>query len=168
MTDRQLFIGIDPGARGGAFAIIDEEGNSVSTFHIPTRDRGVGNTRIDKEVDAVALINKIAPYSYLNQKPIAFIEMPAPIPGGFLAGLCSLFQSYGMIMATVEGQDISLESVRPATWKKTFSVGSDKNKALHEAKKLFPAVNLSLKKYHNIAEALLIAEYGRLKTLKYS
>lgn len=164
MTEETLIIGIDPGANGGAIAVIDGVGNTMTTFHIPVRDRNVGKTRIDKEVDAADLWRRLEKWSKRSERIKAYIEMPSPIPGSFIAGLCSLFQSYGAIMATIEAFGIEIEPVKPQIWKKAFKVGSDKKKSIFEAQKLFPAVNLTQAKHHNIAEALLIAEYGRIKT----
>jgi crossover junction endodeoxyribonuclease RuvC len=50
--------------------------------------------------------------------------------------------------------------VRPVVWKKTFSLGKDKEASRLRAMQLFPGADLRQKKNHGRAEALLLALYG--------
>ena len=66
--------------------------------------------------------------------------------------------------------NIETKLVSPQKWKKEFNLDSDKQKSIDTAKKLFPDVNLfrtnrCTKEHDGMAEALLIAEYGRRKEI---
>ena len=74
--------------------------------------------------------------------------------------------NFGFIQGVLKAYEIPYELVTPQKWKKEFSCTSDKNTSIEVCKRLFPNVNLKAtdrcKKDHDgIAEALLIAEYGR-------
>ena len=74
--------------------------------------------------------------------------------------------NFGFIQGVLKAYGIPYELVTPQKWKKEFSCTSDKNTSIEVCKRLFPNVNLKAtdrcKKYHDgMAEALLIAEYGR-------
>ena len=74
--------------------------------------------------------------------------------------------NFGFIQGVLKAYSIPYELVTPQKWKKEFSCTSDKNTSIEVCKRLFPNVNLKAtdrcKKDHDgIAEALLIAEYGR-------
>jgi hypothetical protein len=66
---------------------------------------------------------------------------------------------------------IPFELVRPQKWKREFSCTSDKNKSIEVAQRMFPDVSLMrtercTKPHDGIAEALLMAEYGRRRHAK--
>ena len=66
--------------------------------------------------------------------------------------------------ACLSPEVISVIMVRPQQWQKFHGIKkADKDVSIEIARRLFPAQQkmLSLKKYHNRAEALLIADYMR-------
>ena len=67
--------------------------------------------------------------------------------------------AYGMVRAAVGGLLVPMEEPTPNTWKKTFNLDADKEKARLLALKLFPDKSelFRFKKNHGRAEAALIA-----------
>lgn len=166
-----IIIGIDPGATGGAVAIIGDDFKHIRSFKVPLVERQVKKTLIKYEVAAIELLNiyeqvlrsyKTASVKCYIEKPfaIAFNDRKDNTKPVFIAGLCSLFQSYGALKTVAEIIGIDTISVSVQTWKSKYKLKSDKNQSLSIARQIFPAVNLMHKKDHNIAEALLIAGYG--------
>ena len=86
-------------------------------------------------------------------------------------GVTSMFnfgKSAGFIEGVLRAYNIPFQLVPPKTWKKEFSLGSDKAQSIEVCKRLFPKVNLlrtdkCRKEHDGMAEALLMAEYGRRK-----
>ena len=84
-------------------------------------------------------------------------------------GVVSTFglgENFGFIQGMLTAFGIPYELVRPAKWKKEFSVTADKNTSIEVCHRLFP--NVSLKRTErcktdssDMAEALLMAEYAR-------
>jgi len=56
-----------------------------------------------------------------------------------------------------------LRGIKPADWKRIMLLGRDKDDCRARAIELFPTLlsQLQMKKHHNRAEAILLAEYGR-------
>jgi len=77
-----------------------------------------------------------------------------------------LGRCFGQIEGLLAGFGIPYENVAPRRWKRAMVrdvEGTDqKARSVLAASRLWPALDLSLKKHHNRAEAALIAEYGRI------
>jgi len=90
-------------------------------------------------------------------------------------GVVSTFNfgsNFGWIQGVLDSFGVSYELVRPAKWKKEFSVTADKNSSIAVCKRLFPHVSLlrtenCRKDDDGLAEALLMAEYARRKNFTY-
>ena len=94
------------------------------------------------------------------------LEKVNAMPGQGVVSMFNFGQNYGFIQGVLKAHEIPYELVTPQKWKKEFSCTSDKNTSIEVCKRLFPNVSLKAtdrcKKDHDgIAEALLIAEYGR-------
>ena len=144
-----IYIGIDPGKNGG-IAVINDSDNSVDTY-----------TFSEERIVAELLIRYI-----LKQDCKCVLEKVNAMPGQGVVSMFNFGQNYGFIQGVLKAYNIPFELVPPQKWKKEFSVTSDKNTSIEVCKRLFPGVNLKAtercKKDHDgIAEALLIAEYGR-------
>ena len=88
------------------------------------------------------------------------------MPGQGVVSMFNFGMNFGFIQGVLKAYRIPYELVTPQKWKKEFSCTSDKNTSIEVCKRLFPKVNLKAtercKKDHDgMAEALLIAEYGR-------
>lgn len=147
MKNDRAFIGIDPGA-SGALAILC--GTDIYT------------TPYDLD-EYVSLLRLCPP-----EQSFAIVEHVGAMPGQGSVSMFNFGMNFGMIQGVLSALKIPYELVRPQKWKKEFSCTSDKNTSISAAKRLFPNVNLKrterCKKDHDgIAEALLLAEYGRRK-----
>ena len=146
-----IYIGVDPGKNGGIACISDDK-NSCEAF--PYSDD--------------VLINYLG-FVYTQGwqgSVICYLEHVHAMPKQGVSSTFKFGVNFGFIQGVLKAYGIPYELVPPQKWKKEFSVTSDKNTSIEVAKRLFPQVNLKAtarcKKDHDgIAEALLIAEYGR-------
>ena len=143
-----VYIGIDPGKNGG-IAIIGILGQySVYPF--------------SEEL----LISRLGSYAQLNIPCICTLEHVHAMPKQGVSSTFNFGMNFGFIQGVLKAYRIPYELVTPQKWKKEFSCTSDKNTSIEACKRLFPDVNLKkterCKKDHDgMAEALLMAEYGR-------
>ena len=144
----KAYIGIDPG-KSGALAVLYEDGQcSVVPFN------------------EVAYTHALAP---LSQYPTrCCVEKVNAMPGQGVVSMFNFGHNLGFIEGLLQAFCISYQLVPPQTWKKEFSVTSDKNTSIQVCQKLFPDVILlrtqkSRKPSDGMAEALLMAEYARRK-----
>lgn len=139
-------LGIDPGARSGAYAVITETG--VIVGDLPTVEDGVNAAELFR------IIRDIKPDA-------AILERVNAMPAQGVRSVWVFGQAYGCIKAVLSCAGVSTELVTPAKWKGHYRLGAkDKNAARSLAIQLFPSVSgLSRVKDHNRAEALLLARY---------
>ena len=144
----KTYIGIDPG-KGGALALLTEDGQcTVVPFH----------------ESAYTAILKAAS----GPSSVCCLEKVGAMPGQGVVSMFNFGHNLGVIEGLLRGYGIPYQLVPPQTWKKEFSLSSDKNKSIEVCQKLFPKVSLlaterSRKPSDGIAEAVLIAEYARRK-----
>ena len=141
-----IYIGVDPGKNGG-IAIIDSDGVIAFPF---------SEERLLIELDGIAQ----------EYECICYLEHVHAMPKQGVSSTFNFGMNFGFIQGVLKAYGIPYELVTPQKWKKEFSCTSDKNTSIEVCKRLFPSVNLKAtercKKDHDgIAEALLIAEYGR-------
>lgn len=139
----KLVLGIDPGISGGA-AIISTDRSFIQTISFKNSPSSeiVQWLEGHKPCLKAVLIEKV--HSYPKQ------------------GVCSVFtfgQNYGFWIGILTGLGISYKRVYPLRWQTTMQcrTGGDKNITKTKAQNLFPKLKIT----HAIADALLIAEYGR-------
>jgi len=137
-------IGLDPGSCGAAVLLREDGSTDIARFDKLTQ------TDI---ADALREWNNDACFAYLEKVH----SMPKQ-------GVASTFKfglNYGFLIGCLTSLMIPFEFVTPNTWQKALSCQShgDKNVTKAKAQQLFP----HLKIIHCIADALLIAEYGRRK-----
>lgn len=140
-----IYIGIDPGKNGGIAFI----GNPCDSA-MPYSDE--------------RLLYICRKFEGLNV--ICYLENVHAMPKQGVSSTFNFGMNFGFIQGVLKAYEIPYELVTPQKWKKEFSCTSDKNKSIEVCKRLFPNVNLKAtercKKDHDgMAEALLIAEYGR-------
>ncbi len=147
-----IYIGIDPGKNGG-IAIMNDIKNSADVC--PYSDD--------------VLINNLE-FVYAQDdwrgNVICYLEHVHAMPKQGVSSTFNFGMNFGFIQGMLKAYGIPYELVTPQKWKKEFSCTSDKNTSIEVCKRLFPSVNLKAtdrcKKDHDgMAEALLIAEYGR-------
>ena len=116
-------------------------------------------------------LNKLTTWCSLQDEPtIAYVEQVHAMPNQGVTSMFNFGKSFGYILGVLDACNIETKLVSPQKWKKELNLDSDKQKSIDTAKKLFPDVNLfrtnRCKKEHDgMAEALLIAEYGRRKEI---
>lgn len=148
------YIGVDPGRNGG-LCVLRDDGAVMGTARMPD-----GKARI---IDWITQ----ATGRFVN--PILVTELAQAMPK---QGVTSTF-NYGRHFATFEDAAILLKipyvEVRPAAWKKTMGLTQKKADSITACRRLFPLVELvpagCRVEHDGMAEALLIAEWGRRKNL---
>jgi len=138
-----LIIGIDPGV-SGAIAVLDSKGELAPKWHKLS----------ETECDAGNFLWEDYP-----KETFAYIERVHAMPKQGVSSVFKFGQSYGFLRGLLIGLGIPFEEVTPQKWQKAMGCMSkgDKNVTKAKAQQLFPGVKVT----HAIADALLIAEYGR-------
>lgn len=146
-----IYIGVDPGKNGG-IAKINTDTGFVKTVTFSEE----------------SLISELEGYFMFDKSPLrCVLEKVNAMPGQGVVSMFNFGQNYGFIQGVLKAYRIPYELVTPQKWKKEFSCTSDKNTSIEVCKRLFPNVNLKAtdrcrKDHDGMAEALLIAEYGRM------
>ena len=143
-----LIIGVDPGASGAAAWYC----NGVHHAH-PFKDL--------TEVEILEMFEGVGRNSF------AYLERVHSMPGQGVASTFKFGMNYGMLRMALIAASIGFETVTPTTWQRKLSCLSkgDKKVTRAKAQELFPEVNITGRGVkaptHAVADALLIAEYGR-------
>lgn len=146
-----IFIGVDPGKRGG-YAVIFEDENVAMAY--PWSDEGF-----------VAAMGAAATR---GKKCVAAVEKVGAMPGQGVTSMFSFGKSAGYIEGVLAAFEIPYQLVSPRAWKKEFGLDGSKQKSIEVCKRLFPDVPLlpterCRVEADGMAEALLMAEYARRK-----
>ena len=153
-------IGIDPGLTGAIAVLAGPKGKKqglVYVYDMPVCRRGLGTGLVKNQI-APALL-KILLESLVTTGAKVMIESPLSFQGQGMTTTCSLFLSAGIIEGVVSAMGLDYTVVQPSEWKRAMGLTSDKNRSLKVARRLYPDVPLTLKKHHNRAEAILLAQY---------
>lgn len=144
-------IGIDPGQSGGI--AIHRLGNPIEAHKMPATD-----------LDLFDLIDGQTP----ETRVLCYVEKVGPTPQMGRSSAFKFGKGYGAISMACVAAGVRVEFVTPQKWQKALgmkSVGgkigtndtAKKNRNKAKAQELFPEIKIT----HAIADALLIAEYGR-------
>lgn len=182
-----VYIGIDPGANGGIATIVPKEYTickpNMITFPKPN-DKNIAIVEKYKDEYLIQLCKNLVintPDSVISNKDIvAYVEEVHSHPRQGVASTFTFGVNYGKILGILKAFGIEPKLVRPGEWKKELGVLLPKEQKINDAnankklakqlsinkvKKLYPEVNLipkrGKKEHDGMAEALLIAEYGR-------
>ncbi len=149
------FAGIDPGLEG-CLAIL-RPGGRVTLADTPTLATGKGTRR---DYDLAAMFDLV-----LGLPPgiTVVIEQVQTDPKFGCVQSFRLGQGFGLWLGLLTAAAHPIERVTPQRWKGAMLAGLPKEKSASvlRAKELFPGADLRLKKHHNRADALLLAEWGR-------
>jgi len=139
-----MILGIDPGL-SGAMAVLD-----------------------NKEVVLLIPFAKTTPHDIVAYlKPlkisIAYLEAVNAMPHQGVTSMFKFGMNYGMWQGILVALGIPFQRVYPLKWQTAMScrTGGNKNISKARAQELFPRIKIT----HAIADALLIAEYGRRQSL---
>ena len=154
-----LIIGIDPGISGAICFF--ENGKIIEVIDMPSMAEGKKNK---KQVNGSQIFNEISlRIKNLDKNNIkVVIEHVSAMPGQGVTSMFNFGQSFGILKGICSAMQISMFFVRPAKWKKYFSlINSEKDASRTKAIEIFPyfSSHLSKKKDSNKADAILIASY---------
>lgn len=159
---QKTYVGIDPGKTGG-IAILFEDGAKV----IPMPDEACPEKM--REI-FTGFISEVIEYKVILERPILkphiiFKTCPrckTPIRTAVnQQGVITSFINYGVLIGMLKAYCIPYEEIESSKWKKAFKLTKDKKLSISMAKQLFPQLTDVIKQKDGLAEALLIAEYGR-------
>lgn len=147
-----IYIGIDPGHKGG-YAIISDEGEvKVAPWD---------------DSQFVMCMRGISAYAHENNVlMIAALEKVGAMPGQGTVSMFNFGKSAGFIEGVLTAFGIPYQLVTPVRWKREFGLNSDKAKSIEVCKRLFPGVDLipterSRKESDGMAESLLLSLYAQ-------
>ena len=154
-----LIIGIDPGISGSICFF--EDGKILEVIEMPTMTEGKKNK---KQVNGVQIYNEFSKRinNTENQDTRVIIEQVSAMPGQGVTSMFNFGQSFGVIKGVCAAMQLPIFFVRPAKWKKYFSlINSQKDASRTRAIEIFPyfSTQLSKKKDSNKADAILIASF---------
>jgi len=150
------YIGIDPGLSGALARIVPSAG-IAEAVPLPTLSDG---TR--RFLDLMA-IREILTGWISGTSPSVLLERAQPMPRDGPVGAFRYGEVYGALKAVLACLEIPFETVHPATWKARMLESKGKDAARILATQLFPQKEALFrpKNSHNMAEALLLAEYSK-------
>ena len=154
-----LIIGIDPGLSGSICFFKD--GKILDAIEMPTMTEGKKNKR---QVNGAQVYNEITNRINVSEKPNVriIIEQVSAMPGQGVTSMFNFGQSFGILKGICSAMQLPMFFVRPAKWKKYFSlINSEKDASRTKAIEMFPyfSPQLSKKKDSNKADAILIASF---------
>lgn len=157
-----IIVGIDPGKYGGV-AIINTVDNTASVSKLPD------DAFPEDQKSLFTYLGEVSARVYI-EKPIILphtIKKPCPkchasiITRVMQQGILSSLISYGRLLGLIVACNIAYEEVDSAKWKKYFKLDKDKKKSIGLAKQFWPSLINEIKNHDGMAEALLLAEYGK-------
>ena len=150
-----MIIGIDPGCKGG-LALLTARGEVVETIPLDGLK--------EKEV-AYALDKWRAVAASAGVRPQVFIEKVGYIKGDGAGGSFTFGAVFGLLRGIVLGLGLHPNYVYPMMWQSSLNClsGGNKNVTKNKAIALFPDYHAERPRgiTHGVADAILIAEYGR-------
>ena len=153
-----FYLGVDPGL-GGGLALIASDATPDDVVPMPKTDH-----------DLAEFFSALYGIDAIPHKTFAIIERVHAMPKNGSISAFKLGQSYGTLRGLLAAFEIPYTEVSSSVWKRHHGLiapagATDtvkKNLSKAKAQQLFP----NLKITHAIADALLIAEYGRAKGLQ--
>ena len=152
-----FIIGIDPGISGALCFM--EHGKIIDVIDMPSMADGKKNKN---QLNSAQLVNIIKRHILPNKETFVIVEQVSAMPGQGVTSMFNFGQSFGILKGICSAMNLPMYFVRPAKWKKYFSlINASKDASRTKAIEIFPyfSVNLSKKKDANKADAILIASY---------
>ena len=144
-----VYIGIDPGKKGG-YAIIDDVHHTVEAY----------------PWDDMEFVRKMVEYSECGMSVMVCVEKVNSMPGQGLVSTFSFGKAAGFIEGVLTACGLSYQLVSPRVWKKSYGLDSSKQKSIDVCQRLFPDVNLLATERSRVpsdgkAESLLLAMFAK-------
>ena len=151
-----MYIGIDPGL-SGAMAALSDDGSLMALQDTPVLTLKVARgTR--HEYDCPGMAGLLIPYAGAGLHVI--IEEAQAMPGQGTRSMFTIGLGFGLWLGILAALGLPYTRIRPAVWKRSLGLTSDKEASRLRAMQLYPTADLRHKKDHGRAESLLIAWYG--------
>ena len=155
-----ITIGIDPGKGGGIAVLDDERDPAACACKMPETERDLWDFICAQNPSVVGRIHAFV--EKVQAAPAPVRDAAGDVQGFARMGAKSAFtfgQGYGSIRMALVAAGIPFEEVSPIRWQTAMACRTrgDKNVSKARAQQLFPGLKIT----HAIADALLIAEYGR-------
>lgn len=135
------YIGVDPGVNGG-IAILRSDGDVMCAVKMPATEKDILTVLMLTSARSMAILEKVSSSPQMG------------VVSAFTFG-----RGYGGIRMALAAAMIPFDEVTPGVWQRAMQclTKGDKNVSKRRAQELFPAVKVT----HAIADALLLAEFGR-------
>ena len=150
-------IGIDPGLTG-AIAILENK-KVLGLFEMPIMAEGKKNKR---QLNSAQLVNILKENTVHDEDIAVVVEQVNAMPGQGVTSMFNFGQSFGILKGLCSAMQLPVYFVRPAKWKKYFSlIKSEKDASRTRAIEIFPyfSSQLARKKDSNKADAILLASF---------
>ena len=144
---KEYYAGIDPG-QSGAVAFIDRNSDFIESHLCPATPQ---------EMDEIIK-------RFPSDDLFACLELAHAFPKQGVSGVFNYGKNFGIWIGILAANKIPYEIISPQKWCKLIGAqkGESKTKAWEFAQRRWFESKLKLKKHQAIAEALVIAEFGRL------
>lgn len=154
-----VIIGVDPGV-SGAIAAISTLGNPIAVYDMPVISEGTKQQTSTHL--AAAIFKKIAAE---HNVLLVVLEHVTAMPKQGVTSSFNFGMNYGILRGVIGTLELPVTTIRPTIWKKFYQIGHDKDKARKLALDTWPTLAEKLKRKKDVdrAEAMLLANYGRLK-----
>ena len=146
-----LIIGVDPGISGSICFF--ENGKIIDVIEMPTMTDGKKNKR---QVNGAQIYNEIsARINNIEKKDIrVIIEQVSAMPGQGVTSMFNFGQSFGILKGICSAMQLPMYFVRPAKWKKYFSlINSEKDASRTKAIEMFPYFSSQLSKKKRLKQS---------------
>lgn len=142
------YVGIDPGGSGG-LACLNEHGGLLWVSPMPPTEKDLLYILFCWHDEAAVLSGRIR----------AMLEQAQPFPGQGVVSVATYMRNFGHLEMALTAVGVPFDTVSPIKWQNVMQCRThgDKNISKRRAQMLFPNARIT----HAIADALLIAEYGR-------
>lgn len=167
-TDYQCYIGIDPGLTG-AMVLLDRQLKVFDYGRMPTIAK-TGHPTVKSRIDSLKLQEGLlrsfetAGLSEMSADEVCcFIEDPGIIPTNGIFRVASLRDSYATVHSVLTCLYFKVYEVGAQKWKKQYDIAGgakNKSKSIQLALRLNPELGTLQISDADIAEALLIGQYG--------
>ncbi len=151
-----VYIGIDPGLKGG-FAALDDDGGWLGAWPMPL---------IGGEIDSKTFRHLLFESTYYGEIGRVIVEKVHAMPKQGVASTFKFGYGLGKIVGIIEAEGFPLELATPQRWKAAILRDTDKSKeaAIAYCARRWPGVRLvqpgCRKPHDGIADALCLAEFG--------
>lgn len=153
-------LGIDPGFSGG-IALVHITGKLEWAEALPTICKTFGDkNRVELDIKSIAEF-----FIFLDPipSPKVFIENVTASPQMGVTSAFRFGEGFGVLVGILAAYKFEVTRVHPSAWKPAMNLSAKKQDSLLMASKLWPKFDhiWKLKKNDGLAEAALIAEFGR-------